>query len=64
LFGPFFQAHRKPEIGTQGLGRGLSIVTQLGELHDGSISVESEEGQGTMFRIRLPLAEPIRPTTP
>ena len=64
LFDPFFQAHRKPEIGTQGLGLGLSIVKQLVELHDGSISVESEEGQGTMFRIRLPLAEPIRPTTP
>lgn len=61
LFTPFFQAHRKPEIGTQGLGLGLSIVKQLVDLHGGTISVESEEGQGATFRIVLPAAPPSRP---
>lgn len=59
LFEPFFQAHRQPEIGTQGLGLGLSIVRQLVELHAGSISVESQEGMGTTFRILLPISESI-----
>jgi signal transduction histidine kinase len=54
LFQPFYQAHRVPEIGTQGLGLGLSIVKQLVELHGGTISVESQAGEGATFRIRLP----------
>ncbi|MGE0474621.1 MAG: ATP-binding protein [Nitrospirales bacterium] len=62
LFDPFFQAHRKPEIGTQGLGLGLSIVRQLVELHGGSISVDSQEGMGTTFKILLPSSEALPPT--
>ncbi|MGP0591043.1 GAF domain-containing sensor histidine kinase [Nitrospira sp. T9] len=58
LFQPFFQAHRIPEIGTQGLGLGLSIVKQLVELHGGTISVESQPGEGATFHIRLPAVCP------
>ena len=57
LFQPFYQAHRVPEIGTQGLGLGLSIVKQLVELHGGTISVESQTGEGATFCIRLPAEE-------
>ncbi|MFN6494569.1 ATP-binding protein [Nostoc sp. DedQUE03] len=39
-----------------GLGLGLAIVRHLVELHGGTISAESlGEGQGAIFRIRLPL---------
>lgn len=58
LFQPFFQAHRIPEIGTQGLGLGLSIVKQLVELHGGTISVESQPGEGATFHLRLPAVCP------
>ena len=53
LFQPFYQAHRIPEIGTQGLGLGLSIVKQLVELHEATITVESPLGAGATFHIRF-----------
>lgn len=54
LFEPFYQA--RPHAGgyAAGLGLGLSIVKTLVELHDGAISVHSEEGKGAEFRILVP----------
>ncbi len=54
LFQAFYQAHRRPEIGTEGLGLGLSIVKQLVELHGATITVDSTLGAGTTFYIRFP----------
>jgi signal transduction histidine kinase len=53
LFKPFYQAKRT-KAHTQGLGLGLSIVKHLVEMHDGSITVASEPGKGSQFRIELP----------
>lgn len=39
---------------SDGTGLGLGIVQQIVSQHDGSITVESEEGKGTKFRIELP----------
>ncbi|HLG71934.1 MAG TPA: ATP-binding protein, partial [Chloroflexota bacterium] len=38
----------------EGSGIGLALVQELVKLHGGSVSVESELGQGTTFSIRLP----------
>ena len=38
-----------------GLGLGLFIAEQIVKAHDGRIQVESEEGQGAVFRVLLPL---------
>ena len=37
-----------------GIGLGLAIVKTFVEAHDGKVSVESVEGQGSTFRFTLP----------
>lgn len=54
LFEPFYQARQIPGTHVTGLGLGLSIAKTLVELHDGTITVDSEVGHGTEFSIIMP----------
>src|SRR5262249_52991153 len=56
LFDPFFTT--KP-VG-EGIGLGLSICHTIVASLGGSISVESELGRGTQFRVALPLSTAVR----
>jgi signal transduction histidine kinase len=50
IFNPFFTTK------TQGSGLGLAMVRKVVDAHDGYIDVSSAPGQGTRFRVLLPLA--------
>ncbi len=43
----------------QGAGSGLAIVKGVANLHGGSVSVESELGKGSTFKLAIPFAEAI-----
>jgi PAS domain S-box-containing protein len=49
IFEPFFTTK------TKGTGLGLPVARRIIEEHGGTISIKSEEGQGTQFIITLPL---------
>ena len=53
IFSPFYQAQdNKP-----GTGIGLSIVEYLVNVHGGHISVESQHGKGSVFRVTIPTTQ-------
>lgn len=55
LFEPFTRAENARQI--SGTGLGLAIVKMGVDQHGGRIVVESEEGQGAIFRVYLPVAQ-------
>ncbi len=57
LFSRFMKVDRSFTRDQEGSGLGLSIVKSLVELHQGTISVHSEVGVGSDFRIKLPIID-------
>jgi signal transduction histidine kinase len=58
VFSRFFRTRQASQQSIQGIGLGLSITKAIVESHGGRIEVESEEGRGSTFRVRLPLDVP------
>lgn len=55
LFTRFHRARNFSSLQISGLGLGLFVVKEIVTLHDGTISVESTEGQGSTFTVSLPI---------
>lgn len=53
IFDPFFTTKKS------GIGLGLAVCFGIIENHNGVIEVESQPGEGTVFSVKLPLAEPV-----
>ncbi len=55
IFEKFFREQNGDVHNIKGHGLGLAYVKKIVSLHNGKISVESTEGQGTKFKIQFPL---------
>ncbi|WP_020605415.1 sensor histidine kinase [Spirosoma spitsbergense] len=52
IFEPFYRGRQTAEV--RGYGVGLSLVERIVRLHAGTISVFSQKGQTTVFKVELP----------
>jgi signal transduction histidine kinase len=55
IFDRYHQVDKSLTRNTEGSGIGLSLVKSIVELHGGQITAESEAGNGSVFRISLPV---------
>lgn len=56
IFVPFERVRSEATRKIEGTGLGMSIVKNLVERMDGQITVESREGEGSRFTVKIPLA--------
>jgi two-component system phosphate regulon sensor histidine kinase PhoR len=54
VFGRFFRGTEAQELHIPGTGLGLNIVGSIVAAHEGVVTVESEVGRGSTFRVALP----------
>jgi two-component system sensor histidine kinase SenX3 len=56
IFERFYRVDHARSRATGGTGLGLSIVRHVAHAHGGDVTVESIEGQGSVFRFTIPLS--------
>src|SRR5258708_6416535 len=58
IFEPLYQGKGREKM-EKSTGLGLSIVKEIVAIHQGDINVESENGKGTIFYVRLPSTKSV-----
>lgn len=61
IFERFFRVDEARSRDAGGAGLGLAIVKSICNAHGGNVRVESNESQGSRFKVELPLARPGKP---
>ena len=64
IFDRFYQVEGSTTRKGEGTGIGLALTKELVELMNGQISVESKEGQGSSFTVKLPIHRKAKKITP
>jgi signal transduction histidine kinase len=54
IFQPYYRARFSDTQTRRGAGLGLTLVQQIMAAHGGKVEVESEPGEGSIFRLRFP----------
>jgi len=62
IFEPFFQVDSSLSRNYEGTGLGLSLVKQYAELQNGSATVTSELGKGSIFTVNIPYLKAAQAT--
>lgn len=57
IFQPFERGETVPDGGGRGAGLGLSLVKNITELHGGTVTLDSAEGEGAVFTLSLPITQ-------
>ena len=57
VFSRFWRSDASRERVAGGLGVGLALTKEIVDRHNGTIAVDSEEGVGTTFTLRLPITQ-------
>ncbi len=60
LFQPFVQLDSSLSRQHAGTGLGLALVHRMAEMHRGSVSMESQKGEGSRFTVSLPWRESVK----
>jgi two-component system sensor histidine kinase SenX3 len=64
IFERFYRVDKARSRATGGTGLGLSIVRHVAQVHGGDIAVESTEGEGSTFKLALPVAGGVESAVP
>jgi signal transduction histidine kinase len=64
IFEPFYRAETTRRLGHAGVGLGLAVASRIANAHGATLVVESDPSRGSLFSLRLPLAQSREPDPP